>query len=178
MMGKSQWEKMPARTEDNLAASRELLKDADAVACWSRTAPGGGAGRQVVVARLQHDLDLAHSPQLLAWLRSFAAPDPAAGTQEVVVDLRDVTLIDGSGLSCLVTGHRAPPGGTAGSGQSAGAGLSRGEPGEDHSCAGQPGRVVGKPECHAAHPGGIPARGSREPLPVVPLQEILCQLTS
>ncbi len=166
------WEEIHARTGDNLAASREILKDAGTVTRWSRqlrekvqqqkqarqeervarqqggetrqqanlpdadplpsdlveTVTGGSAetvtGEFVLVVRLDLDLDLMKSPQLLRLFEGLAAGQGTAGGLRlehqvledrslvfrgqcpVVVDLREVKTVDGSGLSCLVAGHR------------------------------------------------------------------------
>ncbi len=174
------WEEMHARTGDNLAAAREILKDAGTVTRWSRklvddvrrdrearqrdrearqqgpepqaaapdmvpAAPPDAvpaappdAGRRfgdfVLVVRLARDLDLVESPQLLRLLQNLATgqgevrqsyleEQGVEGQQrlegqierrylvlenrQVVVDLRGVKIVDGSGLSCLIAGHRA-----------------------------------------------------------------------
>ena len=178
MTNDPRWEEMHARTGDNLAASREILKDAGTVTHWSRKLvddvqrqqearqqkrearqqereaqqeerkawqqgraaqssdqeavlgnPLQVRGNFVLVIRLVRDLDLMASPQLLRLLQSLATGQGEVrrsyfeerglegrierrylvleNRQVVVVDMRGVQVADGSGLSCLVAGHRA-----------------------------------------------------------------------
>lgn len=161
MFEEMRWEQMHERTGNNLAAAREIMKDAATVLHWSQKlmeevqqkqearqqkqearqenpeaassdVPSAKRGYFVLVICLKRDLDLRASPLLLRLLKSLATGQSEIGRPQlenrsreqaeaqaeerylvlerrhaVVVDLRDVKVMDGSGLSCLISGHRA-----------------------------------------------------------------------
>ncbi|TNM67738.1 STAS domain-containing protein [Streptomyces sp. NP160] len=60
----------------------------------------------VVVVRVEGDLDIRTAPELREVLRRLLRPTGTAGAQHVVVDLRAATFMDSYALGVLVQGYK------------------------------------------------------------------------